>query len=75
MKSGFLTSEFLLVVVAAVLSVVVAAGYLSPEQSGQISDAVAQVIDAVAKLVGALAPIVGAAIYTWSRTKIKTNGK
>lgn len=75
MKAGWKTTEFWMVVAAAVLSVAVAAGYIGVEQSQQISDAVAQVINAVAALVAALAPVVGAVAYVWSRTKIKTNGK
>jgi hypothetical protein len=75
MKSGWQTSEFWLVLVTAVLSVVVAAGFLTPEQSVQINDSLAQIIKAVADLVTVLGPIVGTVAYVWSRTKVKTNGK
>lgn len=75
MKPGWKTTEFWVVVVAAVLSVAVAAGVVTPEQATGIKDAVAQTIDAVANLVSVLTPLVGLVAYVWSRTKVKTNGK
>jgi hypothetical protein len=74
-KPGWKTTEFWIVVVAAVLSVAVAGGYVTPDQAVGIKDAVAQTIDAVTDLVGVLTPLVGLVTYVWSRTKVKTNGK
>lgn len=74
-KPGWKTTEFWAVVVLAVLSVAVAAGVITPEQSEQISNAVVQTIDAVANLVSVLAPLAGVIMYIWSRTMVKTNGK
>jgi hypothetical protein len=70
-KPGWKTSELVVVVVAAILSVVVATGYISPEQAIEVESAVAEIIDAITRLVGALAPIVGGLTYVWSRTKVK----
>ena len=74
-KPGYLTTEFWLVMVAALLSVAVAGGYLAPEQSSQIGDAVAQAINAISNLVSVLTPLISIVVYVWSRTKIKLNSR
>ncbi len=71
-KPGWKTTEFWLVVLGSLLTVAVAAGWITPEQSTQISDAAAQVIEAVAALVAALMPLISVVAYVWSRTKVKT---
>lgn len=69
---GIFTSEFYVIVVGAVLSIVVGAGYLNQTQATEINNAAVQFIDAVVELAKVLAPVFGAAVYTWSRTKVKT---
>lgn len=71
MKSGWKTSELVVVVVAAFLSVVVALGYVTPEQAVEVEGAVAEAIAAITHLIGVLAPILGGVAYVWSRTKVK----
>jgi hypothetical protein len=70
-KPGFKTSEFLVIVVGALASVLVGGGILSPEESQEITNATAEVINAVTELVKVIAPVFGASIYAWSRTKVK----
>lgn len=72
-KSGWKTTELLVVVVTAALSVLIAMGYVTPDQAAEIESALVETIDAVTRLVGALSPIVGAVVYVWSRTKVKTS--
>jgi hypothetical protein len=68
-KAGWKTTEFWVVVIAAVLSIAVAGGYITVEESEAINNAIVQTIDAVTNLIGVLLPIV----YVWSRTKVKTS--
>ena len=70
-KSGWFTSEIIVVIVGAILSVVVALGYLSPAEVAGIESSLVEAIDAVTRLIGALAPIIGGVAYIWSRTKVK----
>jgi len=70
-KPGWKTSEFWLVVASAVLTVAVAGGYITIEQSQQINSALAETINAVAELVTALMPVAGLVMYIWSRAKVK----
>jgi len=71
-KSGIATTEFWVIVVSSLLAVAVAAGYVSPEQAGQVTDATAQVLNSIAELIKAVAPVAGPVMYVWSRTKVKT---
>lgn len=75
MTRGIYTTEFWLTVVAAVITVLVSAGVLSAEEGQQLTGATAQVIQAVAHLMTVLAPFLGAAVYTWSRTRVKQSQK
>lgn len=72
---GIFTSEFYVIVIAAIVSVAVGAGYLSQDQATEINSAAVQLINAIVEVVKVLAPIFGAAVYAWSRTKVKTSGK
>lgn len=70
-KPGWKTSEFWVVVVAALLSVAVALGLVTPAESVEIENAVSAVIDSITQLVSALTPLIGVVAYVWSRTKVK----
>lgn len=70
-KPGWKTTEFLVVIVGSVLSILVGAGVLSGSEAQEITTATTEVINALAGLVAALAPIVGTVAYIWSRTKVK----
>jgi len=73
-KPGWKTTEFWFTVLSYILAGLVTFGYLSPEQSGDITGAAHQLVTAVVELVKVLLPLVSTAVYIWSRTKIKTGG-
>jgi hypothetical protein len=73
MKPGWRTTEFWVVVAAAVLSIGTAMGLVTPDQAAEIENATAAVIDSITQLVGALTPLLGVVAYVWSRTKVKTD--
>lgn len=74
-KPGWKTTEFWLTIIAGIVAAAVAGGYLTSGEAQQITDATAQVFAAVTELVTALAPVLAAAVYAWSRAKVKSSGK
>lgn len=71
-KPGLKTTEFWATVGAALLTVAVGGGWLTAGESQDIVGATAQTYAALAHLVTALAPLAASIVYTWSRTRVKT---
>lgn len=72
MKPGVKTTEFWLTLVAAVLGVLVAGGFLTPEESAQAQSVVEALIEQLAGVVIAVGPIVA---YIRARAEVKAAGK
>lgn len=72
MKSGIKTSEAWVTIGAAIISILVASGVLTPDDAVNFDSALAESIQALEKLIGVAGPLFAAGVYTWSRTKIKT---
>lgn len=68
MKSGWKTSEFWVAILSSVIGIMVVLGWITPEQQGQLSEAITQAI-------GGLISIIATIAYIFSRAKVKTEEK
>lgn len=66
-KPGVKTSEFWIMLVNQIVGVLVMLGYLTPQQAGELNEAVVSV-------VGGMIIIISFAIYLWGRVQVKSKG-